>query len=342
MSVLEEWEKSLPSRNTRDHHLRGLRYFSEFTGEKPERLLRERRRQFGKSKLFETKTLEFYEWLQKTRRMTGNSARSYIIAIQSFFSYYDVPLRLKRKLPNLHMKLDQKKLTPEDLRTLYKFNDLTIKTWLALSRDCSARISDLLEFKRDQIKPEFLIKSNKESIVGKVFLSEETIDLFERFWKTIPESKYAFSTPSGERYDPTGINKMLKRASKKAGLEDLKITQHSFRKLWITTAINLGMQTEIIKILSFKSVDPSLLTYFLDREDLRDQWQRVTSFLSLEPRANGRVDTLNEAVDLILKTLRKMILKEVSADQASGYLGLVRDYSRMTLKEILEEYLKEA
>lgn len=38
--------------------------------------------------------------------------------------------------------------------------------------------------------------------------------------------------------DQSSIAKMLKTAAKKAGLEDLKIHQHSFRKLWITTAIN--------------------------------------------------------------------------------------------------------
>lgn len=120
--------------------------------------------------------------LQKEENLSENSARSEIIGVQSFFSYYNVRLQLRGKLPNVHMKLDVEKLTADDLRALYKFNDLTVKTWIAFSRDCAARIGDLLDVQREQIKPEFLIKSEKKNIVGKVFLSDETID---SYWDTV-------------------------------------------------------------------------------------------------------------------------------------------------------------
>jgi len=337
MGILEEWEKSIVAKNTKRLYERSLRYFSEYMKADPETLLKLRKKQYGKKKFFEAKTIEFYKWLQDVKGLSPNSARSTIIGIQSFFSYFDVPLKLKRKLPKLHMKLDEEKVTIEHLRQIYKYNDVTVKTWISLSRDCPARIGDLLEIQRDQIKPEFLMNSEKESIVGKVFLSSETIDLFHKLWNIIPESEYAFSTPSGKKYDQTSINKMLRRSSEKAGLEDLKIHQHSFRKLWITTAINLGLQTEVIKILTFKSVEQSFLTYFLDREELREQWNRVVNVLSLEPKANGRVDNLQIALDLVFKVLRGLCEKELARE---GKVVLRKRRRSLTDKELLEIYLE--
>jgi len=309
----------------------------------PETLLEERRAQFGKSKLMETRVIEFYQWLQKVKNLSQNSARSEVIGVQSFFSYYSVPLQLRGKLPNTHMKLDAEKLTAEDLRNLYKYNDLSIKTWIAFSRDCPARIGDLLEVRRKQIKSEFLLKSEKENVVGKVFLSNETIDLFKRYWTTVPESEYAFSSPTGYKYDQTTINRMLKAATKKAGI-DKKITQHSLRKLWITSAINLGLPEIVYKILSFKSVSPDMLTYFLDREDLRDYWKRVTNVLSLEPKAVnnklGNLEDILEKVGIALaKSFTNMAREQLKED---GVIGLQTQEELDPMKDwlkIIENYI---
>lgn len=340
MGILEEWLKSIVAENTKKHHKRALSRFVEFMKESPETLLEERRAQFGKSKLIETRVIEFYQWLQKKKGLSQNSARSEVIGVQSFFSYYSVPLQLRGKLPNTHMKLDAEKLTAEDLRNLYKYNDLSIKTWIAFSRDCPARIGDLLEVRRKQIKSEFLLKSEKENVVGKVFLSNETIDLFKRYWTTVPESEYAFSSPTGYKYDQTTINRTLKAATKKAGI-DKKITQHSLRKLWITSAINLGLPEIVYKILSFKSVSPDMLTYFLDREDLGNYWKKVTDFLSLEPtaNANARVGNLEEDMQLLARALMKLIEQE-RGRPFGAMLGMLAK-GEVSEREYLEQFLKE-
>jgi len=297
MGVREEWLRNIVAEGTRKHHQRALRRFVAFMRMSPEEILEARRAQYGKSKLMETKVIEFFKWLQETQNLSANSARSEVIGVQSFFSYYNVRLQLRGKLPDTHMKLDAEKLTVEDLKMLWKFNGLRIKTWIAFARDCPARIGDLLAMRREQIKPEFLIKSEKANVIGKVFLSMETIELFEKYWNTVRKSPYAFSSP----HDQTNINRMLKAAAQKAGIQK-KITQHSFRKLWITSAINLGLPDTVWKILSFKSVPQATLTYFLDREDLRDFWQKVVTHLSLEPKPN-RVGDMEKTVDLLKETL---------------------------------------
>ena len=317
MTVEEEWLQSLLSEHTKDHHQRGLRYFKEFLGNLETEQLIEMKKE---ERTFETRVIMFFKWLQKERKLSQNTARSYCIGVQSFFSYIGLPLRLRNKLPKLHMKLEGYSPTPEDLQKLYKFGDLQIKAWVALSRDCPARISDLLKITPKQIQQEeFLIKSQKENVVGKVYISEETQGLFEML-------EGNGTLPTTQR----GVDKLLQRACKNARIPH-KINQHLLRKLWISTATNLNLNQMVIKILSFKSVPEDVLTYFLDRTELREAWQKVIDALPLEPQANGRVDNLQEAMDLVMKTLRKMIERELKIKSKKGYLTDI---------EILEIFLK--
>jgi hypothetical protein len=87
----------------------------------------------------------------------------------------------------------------------------------------------------------------------------------------------------------------------------------------------------VVKILSFKSVDPSMLTYMLDRADLKDAWKKVIESMPLEPKnGNGRVTNLEESVNLIMSVLTKIVKRE---------LGLSKGINELTDKQILEEYL---
>ena len=102
MTVEEEWLESLMSEHTKDHHQRSLKYFKEFLGNlDTERLIEMKKEE----RTFETRVIIFFKWLQDTKGQTQNTARSYCIGVQSFFSYVGLPLRLRNKLPKLHMKL---------------------------------------------------------------------------------------------------------------------------------------------------------------------------------------------------------------------------------------------
>ena len=328
MTIEEEWLASILKDGTKRHHERGLRYFTEYMQNTPERIieLRETERNF------ETKVIMFFKWMQETKGISENSARSNIIAVQSFFRYVKLPLDLRRKLPDITMKLDSYKVTLEDLQKLYKYGDFATKAWISLCRDCPARVGDLLELsERADIKAEMLIKSKKENVVGKVYLAPETMDLLNRARGTLPKTQ-------------AGVDKLLVRACKNGGI-DHKINQHLLRKLWISTAINLGLNETIIKILSFKAVDKAMLTYFLDREDLKTSWERVIQALPLEPKnGNGRVTKMEEAVDIILRTLRVMIIKEVKAQGLSAIetqepLEFLRTY--VTMEELIPPQKKK-
>jgi len=328
MTVLEEWETSILATKTKVHHTNALKYFEEFLKKNPEEMLELRRKE---GRRFTTRIVMFFEWLQKEKSLSRNTARSYIIGLQSFFGYYDLSLKLKNKLPKISMKLEKYRPSIEDLQKLYRFSDLQTKAWLSLSRDVAGRMSDLLRITYEQIQQgEFILLSGKEKVVGKCYISEQTQELFNQLKAS------GMVLPKTGR----GINIMLERACKVAGIP--KINQHLLRKVWISKAIDLGITDIIIKVLTFKSVDNSMLTYWLNRTELKEHWKRIINALPLEAtQTNGRISNLQEAMDMVLKVLRKMIIKELESEGYSEGLGLLIDYRKLTFKEILEKYLEE-
>lgn len=61
----------------------------------------------------------------------------------------------------------------------------------------------------------------------------------------------------------------------------------------------------------------------------------------MEPaKANGRVNSLQQAIDLVFKVLRKMVERELQMAQAEGTLGILVDFSKMSDEEVLEYFLK--
>jgi hypothetical protein len=164
MTIEEEWLASILKTGTKAHHKRGMNYFTEYTGKSPEELIQLRK----KERNFETRVILFFKWMQETKGLSENSARSNIISVQSFFKYVKLPLDLKRKLPDITMKLDAYRLTLDDIQKMYKYGGLEVKAWISLSRDCPARVGDLLEILTRSIEPEMLIKSKKENVVGSI------------------------------------------------------------------------------------------------------------------------------------------------------------------------------
>jgi hypothetical protein len=183
-------------------------------------------------------------------------------------------------------------------------------------------------------RTEFMIESQNECIVGKVYVSDSTIELFNTMRKA------GMSLPKTEG----GVNKALQKACKIADIPFLN--PHLFRKHFTSVAINLNINETIIKVLTFKSVPKDMLTYFLNRTELREAWQKVVLQTPLEKtNGNGRLNNVEEIVNLTLQAMAKLVLPEVKTKlamkQASsgGAMGLI-ELPKLSAREILEEYLK--
>jgi integrase len=318
MGLEEEWINGLVGKRTQDNYKREFKVFKEYMKKTPEEILQLRKEE---GKRFITRLVMFFDYLQK-KGLSQNTARTMIIPIQSFLSYFDMPLKVSDKLPNLHMKLEDRKITLEELQLLYKLGDLETKAWLSLSRDCPARIGDLLKITSEQIQQtEFLIKSEKENVVGKVYISENTKELWSKDPK-IPRTQQ-------------GIDKLLKKACSIAKIPE--INQHALRKMWITTAINLGIQDTIVRILTFKAVPEATLTYFLDRTELRDSWQKVIDVLQLERKENGRITHLQDAVSIFSEVLARTVLQNLKAKDLQRLREMGFDVQKLLGEEPIEQ-----
>jgi integrase len=321
MGLEEEWLSQILGASTKIHYKKGMGYFLEFLGMSKAEELR------GLPKA-ETKVLQFFQWLQKEKGLNKNSARARVVSVQSFFAYIKEPLNLKNKLPAIGIKVENWRPSLDDIQKVFRLGDISAKAWLSLSRDCPARMSDLLKITPEQIETgEFVLISQKENVVGKCYISEETKALFRQL------KEANIQLPTSQR----GIDKMIANACRVAGFQK-RLNQHLFRKIWISQAINLGLSEPIVKILSFKSVDKSLLTYMLDRNDLKDSWKKVIDSMPLEhTNGNGRVNNIEEALDLVMSALRKLIEKETHQFESAKMTGP----DLRTDKEVIEEYVNE-
>jgi hypothetical protein len=92
----------------------------------------------------------------------------------------------------------------------------------------------------------------------------------------------------------------------------------------------------------FKSVPKDILSYLLNREELREAWKQITNSIPLEKQVNGKIDTLKDAIDLVMKVQRKMIEKELDSEMSyhrGQYMELI---TKPTDREVLERYLKSS
>ncbi len=328
MTIEEEWLSQILGQETRKTYSRTLHNFKEFMKiNSTEDLIKLRQSERN----FETRIIQYFQWLQKEKGVSSNTSRNYIIGLQSLFSYVGAGLKLKNKLPKMHMKIENWKPSIEDLQKIFKLNDISVKSWMSLSRDAPARMSDLLRITNEQISSgEFLLLSKKESVVGKCYISEETKVLFEQL------KSAKITLPKTQR----GIDKMMGNACSIAGLQK-RINQHLFRKIWISTAINIGIPEMIWKILSFKSVPQEILTYYLDREELKASWRKVIEVMPLESKTNGRVSDMQKELKelrMVMKIIGRYVQQGSEPELDIGITETRTGYNRDM--KILEKFLK--
>lgn len=314
MDEEEEWLASVVSTKTKENYRRGFRRFKEWIGLTPHEILELRRKE---GKRFTSRIVSFFN--HRRTQVSENSARTEVVPVQSFLTFWDLSLKL-RMLPQIGMKLETYVPTVADLQKVYKLNGLEVKAWLSLSRDCPARIGDMLDFSPDQIaSKEFMIRSKKEKIVGKVYISDNTVEL----WTKNPK------VPTFQQ----GIDKMWKRACEIAGIPS--INQHLLRKFWISTATNLQLNEKIIKILAFKKVPQSDLTYFLNRLELRESWKRVIEAIPLEGKATD-ISDLEKRLDKHAKFIRKIVQMQQALN---GRPEVLKGMDSMTEDEMIDTFL---
>lgn len=115
------------------------------------------------------------------------------------------------------------------------------------------------------------------------------------------------------------IDIIFKQLFERAGLSTNKILRwHTFRKLVLRTAVELGINTWSAKMLVGKSVPVDMSTY-IKGTNLKNDFIKLSSVLKLKPTYQGNGKT-KQALDLIFEVLKNLVAEKLkhSGDIALG------------------------
>jgi len=150
------------------------------------------------------------------------------------------------------------------------------KVILSLGLDLAWRISDFIDIKKDDLpdlnqKPPlpFQRTTKKENVVSATFISTESVELLKAYLPTLTkkDNPYLFAGNGKHHLKAESVNKIIKKLAKKANVnipKGKRLTFHSLRKRFLSTAYSLRIDTEHAKLMVGKSIGSSIETYIQD------------------------------------------------------------------------------
>ncbi len=276
-----EYYKEARSKATYKSYKRGLVLFAEYYGKSCDIALKQRRKDvasedYERNQRFVREIEKFHQWLLK-QGYSVNSSRTMTLGIMQLFRYYGVPIVLPPQSKVSRTVVSTRTYIPkiEQLRRMFQLSDLREKVILSLGLDLAWRISDFIQIKREDLpdlnqKPPipFEVITGKEQVISSTFISSETVELLKVYFPTLSKTNpYLFPSNGKRHLKDEAINGILKKLAVKAKLKIPKrkrLTFHSLRKRFLSTAYTIGIDNEISKLLVGKSIGKAIETYLED------------------------------------------------------------------------------
>jgi len=334
------------SKNTFKSYKRGIDLFSKFYGKDVDTILKLRYEDLqSKERKVRTRFVreleKFHRWLRAEQKLSINSARTMCLGIMQLFRFYDMQITLPSgsDVSKTVESLKDMELTPSHVRAMFLgCPDLRGKVIISLGKDLGWRVGDfasitlaeLPDLEQDTPIP-FDKVTSKENIVAHSFISAESRDLLKDYVKTLPKhAEYLFQS-NGEGYlDQENFTRILRDC---AILGKIRIPRtkrlrfHCFRKLFISTAKNLGIDLDICKKLVGKSVERSISAY-MTSVDYKRAFIRIHEVLSIT-RATV------EATEMTITNLKKQAQLENILE------GLLAVYGEDIMQKTIDHLRKE-
>ena len=140
--------------------------------------------------------------------------------------------------------------------------------------------------------------------IAKTCLSETTIKLLKEYLFTFPreDNPYVFASNSGYISPPT-VNSRLRDLARDSGIIicNKKLHWHCFRKMVISQAKNLGIDPDIIKIMTGKSINKSILAYMTD-VNIKEAFKKIqketaVNDILMKPDAGDKIAKLEQTME---------------------------------------------
>jgi integrase len=283
------------SKGTMKSYRRGLELFIEFYGKNVDTILAERKDDLtprpnenlvdarNRASRYENLLEEFHAWMgkpihsinKKPNQAYGiNTRRTNTLGLLQIFRYYNMGLTLRNGSPISQTVISTGDfvLMPEHVRAMFHTaKDLRSKLLISMGNDVGWRIGDVLSILRSELpnleqEPpiEWTRVTAKEKQVAKTCLSQTTVILLKEYLQAFKTSNPFLFASNGKRpIDEETVNLRLRDLARESGIEigNMRLTWHCFRDMIISQAKNLGIDPDIIRIMTGKSVSKSLLPY---------------------------------------------------------------------------------
>jgi len=127
-----------------------------------------------------------------------NTAKSLTNGIRQLFRYYQMDIKV-RNGSNLNRTVKTQRnfpLTIEHVRKMYAVANFRERVILSMATDLGLRVSDFLKIKRQDLPDlsleapiSFDVMTEKEDVIARGFLSQETVELLKKYIETLPKTQ---------------------------------------------------------------------------------------------------------------------------------------------------------
>jgi integrase len=363
------------SKSTMKSYRRGLELFIEFYGKDVETILAERKDDLtprpnenlvdGKNRAsrYENLLEEFHAWMLKPIHMVNkksnqayeiNTARTSTLGLLQLFRYYNMGITLRNGSPisTTVISTCDFVLMPEHVRAMFHVaKDLRSKLLVSMGNDLGWRINDVLGIQRNELpsldKETPIVWTRitaKEKQASKTCLSKTTVTLLKEYLFTFPsKNPFLFGSNGKNHIDEETVNNRLRDLAREANIEigNSKLTWHCFRDMIISQGKNLGIDPDIINVMTGKHVNRAMLPYLtgIDVKTAFLKLQKITGITTIieESETNiKKIENLENAIvenqkrTAILETTnqvltQKMVYQEKQLEQAQKEIKRLTD-----------------
>ncbi len=338
---MEKFLDSL-SKATKKSYRRGLELFIEFYGKDVDTILAERKDDLtprpnenlvdakNRASRYENLLEEFHAWMGKPIHMIYkkpnqpyeiNTRHTNTLGLLQLFRYYNMGITLRNGSPISQTVISTGDfvLMPEHVRAMFHTaKDLRSKLLVSMGNDLGWRISDVLGIQRDELPnldqeaPIVWTRiTAKEKQVAKTALSQTTVTLLKEYLKAFPSKNgnpYLFNSNGKNHIDEETVNSRLRDLARESGIEigNMTLTWHCFRDMIISQCKNLGIDSDIHRLMVGKSVSKAMLPYLtgIDVGTAFMKLQKMTGISTIIEESETNVKKI-EALENALIELEK-------------------------------------
>lgn len=361
MSV-KEFLDSLPSKGTKKVYKMGLKKFFKWYRKTPEQVLQERKddltqrpdedlvtyknRASNYSKIIE----RFHAHLLNEGYKI-NTAKSLTNGIRQLFRYYqmDIKVRTGSSLNRTVKTQRNFPLTIEHVRKMYAVANFRERVILSMATDLGLRVSDFLKTRKQDLPDlsleapiSFDVMTEKEDVIARGFLSQETVELLKKYLETLPKDNLYLFPSSQNKPKPisrTQIGNLLKDLAQKAGLKinnGKSLTFHCFRKMLLSAAIDSGIGLTAGKKLVGKTIPQSDDTY-LTTVKLREKFVQLKKFLTINQTVKSESQQLEKLSSVVAKLSEELEEQKTITQAITGENLKLRKEFKKRVTELKEE-----